>query len=217
MHFEVLVEDKSGKEALDIILPKLISEGDTFKVHSYNGIGHIPKGLNPKGDPKKRILLTRLPVLLSGYGKVFTKYTKDYPATVVVVCDLDDKDLKVFLSDLQKIENACELAPMTRFCIAVEEGESWLLGDIPAIKKAYPSANNSVLASYKNDAICGTWELLADAIYRGGVKALKNKGRIEVGKMKSEWAKFICPNMDAENNKSPSFNYFKSSIRDLAG
>ena len=35
MHFEILVEDQSGKEALDILLPKIIDAQDTFKVRGY--------------------------------------------------------------------------------------------------------------------------------------------------------------------------------------
>ena len=45
MHFEILVEDLSGKKALDILVPKLIDEHHTFIVHPYKGIGRIPKNL----------------------------------------------------------------------------------------------------------------------------------------------------------------------------
>lgn len=46
MHFEILIEDKSGEEALNILLPKMINiEQHTFKIHSYKGIGQIPKNL----------------------------------------------------------------------------------------------------------------------------------------------------------------------------
>lgn len=37
MHFEILVEDQSGKKALDIIVPKIIGDSCTFTVHPYNG------------------------------------------------------------------------------------------------------------------------------------------------------------------------------------
>ena len=43
MHFEILVEDQSGKKALDILIPKLIGREHSFKVHPYKGIGRIPK------------------------------------------------------------------------------------------------------------------------------------------------------------------------------
>ena len=43
MHFEVLVEDQSGKKALDILIPKIIGDQHTFRVIEYRGIG----GLDP--------------------------------------------------------------------------------------------------------------------------------------------------------------------------
>jgi len=49
MHFEILVEDVSGKAALEILMPQIVGEGNSYRIHSYRGIGHIPKGLK---DPK---------------------------------------------------------------------------------------------------------------------------------------------------------------------
>ena len=46
MHFEILVEDLSGKKALDILVPKIIGDDHSFRVHPYKGIGRIPKNLN---------------------------------------------------------------------------------------------------------------------------------------------------------------------------
>ena len=69
MHFEILVEDISGKTALDILVPKIISNKDTFQIHFYKGIGQIPGDLKSSSDPQKRILLDQLPRLIRGYGK----------------------------------------------------------------------------------------------------------------------------------------------------
>lgn len=145
MHFEILVEDRSGKKALDILIPKIIGDNHTFNVHSYKGVGRIPKNLGVKGDASKRILLDQLPRLLRGYGTTFASYPQGYPAAVILVCDLDDKCLKVFRQELFNILDTCNPKPETRFCIAVEEGEAWFLGDIPAIKAAYPKAKDAVL------------------------------------------------------------------------
>ena len=76
-----------------------------------------------------------------------------------------------------------------------------------------PKAVN--LIGYQNDSICDTWELLADAIYPGGSKKLKEEGWQAVGKKKLEWAERITPNMDINNNKSPSFCYFRDKLRKL--
>ena len=217
MHFEVLVEDQSGKHALGILIPKIIGEQHTFRVIEYRGIGHIPKNLKSSTDASKRILLDQLIRLLRGYGRTFASYPENYPAAVIVVCDLDDKCLKVFRQELFTVLNACNPRPETRFCIAIEEGEAWLLGDIPAIKTAYPNARDNVLNGYTNDAICGTWELLADAISQGGATGLERKGWRAVGREKSIWAANIAPNMDVKNNKSPSFCYFRQKIQELMG
>ena len=61
---------------------------------------------------------------------------------------------------------ACDPQPETRFCIAIEEGEAWLLGDYQAVEAAYPSVDWNVLRGYRNDEICGTWERLARRIPR---------------------------------------------------
>ena len=176
MHFEIVVEDQSGKTMLDLLIPKIIGDQHTFKVYPYKGIGKIPKNLISSTDVRKRILLDQLPRLLRGYGKTFASYPPDYLVAVIVVCDLDDKCLKAFRQELFAILNACDPKPETRFCIAIEEGEAWLLGDILAIKEAYPNARDNVLRSYENDSICGTWELLADAVFSGGANELKKEG-----------------------------------------
>jgi hypothetical protein len=217
MHFEILVEDQSGKAALEILVPKIIGNSHTFYVHSYKTIGHIPKGLSAKSDANKRILLDQLPRLLRGYGQTHANYPKNSPAAVILVCDLDDKCLKSFRQELDAILNACNPQPKTCFCIAIEEGESWFLGDIPAVKLAYPKAKDAVLNEYQSDSICGTWELLADAVYPGGRPALAAKGGQAVGEEKSKWATTITQHMDIANNASPSFIRFRDKLLELAG
>lgn len=100
------------------------------------------------------------------------------------------------------------------FCIAVEEMEAWLLGDREALFKAYPEARENKYKEYSQDSICGTWECLADIVYKGGIKKFKKECPTyrEVGKYKSEWAEKIGSYMRIDNNESPSFNYF---IREL--
>lgn len=215
MHFEILVEDLSGKKALENLVPKIIGAGpaNTFKLISYRGAGRIPKGRGSGKDANKRILLKRLPRILEGYGKSFAN---DYQLAVIIVCDLDKKNCKEFLQSLLLMLNECDPKPETKFCIAIEEGEAWLLGDTSAIKTAYPDARDAVLRKYTNDSIRGTWELLADAVYAGGSNKLKAKGRQAVGAAKSQWAERISPHMDVENNKSPSFIHFREKLRELA-
>jgi len=215
MHFEILVEDASGKIALESILEKIIGpngQGHTYKIISYKGIGRIPKDLRGTTDPQKRILLDRLPKLLKGYGKSL----QNFPAAVVVVVDLDNKDCLVFKQELVDILRNCTPQPTTLFRIAIEEGEAWLLGDRNAVKSAYPRVKEQVLNTYVQDSICGTWEKLADAVYPGGSQKLKKLGWPYTGQAKCEWAKNIAPHLDVETNRSRSFQVFRDGIRNLA-
>jgi hypothetical protein len=216
MHFEILVEDQSGKKALDILVPKIIGEAHTFVVHPYKGIGRIPRNMRDARDAGKRILMDNLPKLLKGYGKTQAG-RRNFPEVVILVCDLDDKCLKTFRAELNEILNACNPKPETRFCIAIEEGEAWFLGDLHAVKAAYPKAKDTVLNSYVNDSICGTWEKLADAVYPGGSSSLSGKGGQAIGAEKSAWSEKITPHMDVTCNASPSFNYFRGKIHEFAG
>ncbi len=67
-----------------------------------------------------------------------------------------------------------------------------------------------ILQTYQQDSICGTWEKLADVIYKGGIKQMRKdcSSYAEIGKIKCEWAEKIGQYMVLENNKSPSFKYF---------
>jgi hypothetical protein len=216
MHVEFLVEDVSGKTALEILIPKIIDQSThSFRVVSYKGIGRIPGGMSSNLNASKRILLDQLPRILQGYGKTFLGSGPTYEAAVVIICDLDDKDLKSFISELNDLLAKCDPAPRAIFCVAIEEGEAWFLGDYQALKMAYPHAKADVLSGYTNDAICGTWETLANAVHAGGVAAIKAIGWPESGRLKSEWASKIAPHMDVDINLSPSFQYFRDSLREL--
>lgn len=216
MHFEILVEDKSGKAALDSLVPRIVGEDHTYRVHAYKGIGRLPKNMKDAKEASRRILLDNLPKLLKGYGRTFTGYQSDYHATVIVVCDLDDRSLETFKDELNQILQKCNPRPETRFCLAVEEGEAWLLGDLGAVITAYPRAKRNVLEAYVNDSICGTWEKLADAIFPGGSQALGGLGWQAIGAEKTKWAESIAPLIDLDGNASPSFAYFLNKLRQLA-
>ena len=212
MHIEVLVEDSSGAKLVDTLLPSLIGpQGDpnTWRTHAYKGIGRIPAGLSAKADPAKRALLDRLPRLLSGYGK-----TQGIDA-VVVVLDSDRRESVAFLAELNAVLIRCQPAPNTLFGLAIEEMEAWLLGDRTALFAAYPRAKKEVLARYEQDSVCGTWELLADAVYPGGSQAIKKAGWPLPGRIKHEWAVNIGPHMDTALNASPSFCRFRDGLLKL--
>jgi hypothetical protein len=214
MHYEILVEDQSGKIALEHLLPLMIPEGSTFKIHPYRGIGQLPRNLHRKPDPSKRALMNNLPRLLRGYGNAFAAYPADYSACLIIVCDLDNRIFSDFLGELLGILEKCNPQPNARFCLCIEEGEAWLLGHKEAVRTAYPSAKVAILESYSYDSICGTWECLANVVYPGGAEELKKKGKPEVGRNKAIWAREIAPLIDIDENKSPSFQYFVQTVRE---
>ena len=215
MHFEVLVEDRSGRVAIDVILEKILgTNGRThsWALHHYKGIGRIPKDLHAEPDREKRLLLNCLPGLLRAYGRSLPPGQ----ACVVVVVDLDDRDCMAFKRELVDVLKACAPVPRTLFRIAIEESEAWLLGDGRAVRAAYPAAKRSVLNGYRQDSICGTWEVLADAVHRGGSARLRQEGYPEAGRAKCEWARRIAPHVDVDRNQSKSFQVFRDGVRRLA-
>ena len=212
MHIEVLVEDSSGARLIETLLPAVIGpfgQPHSWRVHPYRGIGRLPKGLTTKADPAKRALLDQLPRLLVGYGR-----TPGIDA-VVVVLDSDRRNCKSFLKELNALLSKCRPAPNALFRLAIEEMEAWFFGDRKALLAAYPRARKDVLDRYQQDSVCGTWEVLADAIYPGGSSAVSKIGWPLPGQIKHEWVAHIGPRMDVERNQSTSFCKFRDGLRRL--
>ncbi|MGC8475798.1 MAG: hypothetical protein ACP5NP_05540 [Acetobacteraceae bacterium] len=214
MHIEILVEDSSGRCLLDHLLPKLIGPHGaphTWRLHDYRGIGRIPPGLRGGGNPAHRILLDQLPRILRGYAR-----TPGIDA-IVVVLDTDDRDCTTFLAELRGLAEACGTAPRTLFRLAIEEIEAWYLGDRDALAAAFPRARMGPLETYRQDSVCGTWELIADAVHPGGSAAVRRAGWPLPGQLKHDWADRIGPLLDPERNLSPSFGKLCDGLRRLTG
>lgn len=212
MHFQFLVEDRSSTELINILMDKIVSTNPnvTFNCKGFRGIG----GFTPKNtvkETKTGKLLNDLATYLRG----FNRSLQGIPAAIIVVLDNDDRDAKTFREELENVARQNMILVDHVFCVAVEEVEAWLLGDQDALMTAYPSAKAQVLRGYIQDSICGTWEVLADVVYPGGITKIK-KDRLsymEIGKLKAEWAKNIGIHMSLQGNASPSFNYFIQEIR----
>ena len=216
MHFEVLIEDRSGSIALDFVLEEILGKNGhahSWRLHPYQGIGRIPKNLQAVPNPRKRFLLNHLPRLLRGYGRSLQLGCD----SVLVVVDLDTQNCVTFKQELLGVLKACSPRPTTLFRIAIEECEAWLLGDPAAVKAAYPNVKDPVLNGYTQDSICGTWEVLADAVHPGGSAQLKNAGYRSAGTAKCQWARKIAPHMDVDRNRSRSFQVFRDGVKRLAG
>ncbi len=212
MHFEVLVEDESGGIAVDILLAKMLGPNNashSWRMHPYRGLGRLPKRLGAGEDASRRVLLSRLPNLLRGYGRSLDPAQ----SCVVVVADSDRRDCVAFKRELLDVLSQCDPKPRTLFRIAVEGSEAWLLGDRDAVLAAYPNARRAPLDGYAQDSVCGTWEVLAAAVSR---RARQSLSWPQPGVAKCQWAAAIAPHMDVDRNASPSCRAFRDGIRLLA-
>ncbi|WP_407383121.1 DUF4276 family protein [Ruminococcus sp.] len=212
MHFHLLLEDESGKRLVQIIMEKLkVQNPDfTYQCNGFHGIGgYVKRG---KADEMKT---GKLLDDLGKFLKVLNKKYQDYPSAVFIVLDNDRHDPELFLTELNDYVKEYQLSIDYVFCLAIEEMEAWLLGDKEALATAYPSFNGQVYKQYQQDSICGTWEMLANVVYKGGASKLKKSSAsyYDIGALKIEWAENIGQYMDIDNNESPSFNSFISEIK----
>lgn len=217
IYIEFLVEDESGKRLIEEIMKKYKGTRDNFiyRINGFKGIGRIPKKINKMHTIKSHRLLSDLPIYLKGINSSLSKISCQ--KAIFVVLDNDDEDYNMLKNQLVDLYNTLNLEVQVYFCIAIEEIEAWLLGDREALFKAYPNAKRQIVQSYMQDSICGTWEILANAVYNGGVTRMK-KGATsyyEIGKEKCRWAETIGIHMDIRKNQSPSFNYFISKLDQL--
>lgn len=211
MHYQFLVEDRSAEALIDTVMLKIKSNNEsvTYGCRSFRGIGGFTKR-NTVKETRTGKLLNDLATYLRG----FDKSLQHYPTVIVVVLDNDDRDTVSFQEQLKEVAGINHITVDHIFCIAVEKIEAWLLGDEAALLAAYPQAKLPVLHSYVQDSICGTWELLADAIYPGGHQKMIKDALLytEIGKMKFEWAHNIGMQLNLAGNRSPSFRYFIEEI-----
>lgn len=203
MHIEFLVEEPSAEAALCNLVPKILGQDLSFKVHSYQG----------KPDLLKKLLLR-----LRGYK---TWMPEDW--RIVVLIDADDEDCRVLKDHLEGIAQDAQLITKSRRTIgsyfqvlnrlAIEELEAWFFGDIDAVRSSYPRIplNLGKKAKYRNpDAIRGgTWEALE--------REFKKAGYFSSGMSKISVAREVSFYMEPERNQSMSFQVFRRGLLDLVG
>ena len=190
MHIEFLVEEASTEIALKEIVPKIIGNVHTFKIHNFQN---------------KDRLLKRLPERMKAYANFIHD---DWRIVVLVDEDRSDcQELKKKLCHASSVVTQ-KKGNIVLHRIVVEELESWFIGDVAAIRAEYEKipVSLSQQAKFRNpDAIKGgTWEELD--------KILKKYG-YETGLQKMDFAQKVSPHMDVENNQSRSFQVFRDGLR----
>ena len=213
MHFEILVEGQTELTTLSILLPKIVGDYNgphTWKIHKHQGVGKLPDDFDSPPKVTDRSLLHNFPSKLKAYSKSMSDNEM-----VVLLLDLDEVEdcieyKKKILSALER----CDIQPNLLVRFAIEELESWFLGDIEALKLSFTNPKLNLFRDYQQDSICGTWELLADIVYEGGYAELQQFGKRSrrILEEKRIWASKIAPNMNIDNNISQSFNCFKEGL-----
>lgn len=173
-----LLEEPSAKEALDRLLPRILPADVSFRCIPHEG----------KQDLEKSI-----PVKLRCWT---------VPDTWFVV--IRDKDQDDCAGLKQKLQTLCDDngRPETLVRIAVHELESWFLGDLAAVAKAYNSPN---LGKRQNGKKYRNPDALANA-----QEELK---KLVKGYQKMAGARAIAPHLSLEHNTSTSFQQLLSGLR----
>jgi hypothetical protein len=204
MRIHYLVEGRSEEVLLKAWLKRALPAHD-HRVYPHEGKGHLPADLMAHPDPRRRGLLDQLPAKLRAYGKSHDPALE----RAMVLVDADREDCRALKRDLIAVLAACEPRPVVCFRIAVEETEAFYLGDVRAIKAAFPNFHRRPFELYEQDSICGTWEVFRDVV------GWRHEAKVE-------WARRMGPHMSTDTrgpnvNQSPSFLAFYRAARALAG
>lgn len=178
-----LLEEPSIKNVLEAILPELIPDHLTYICIAHQG---------------KQDLAKSIPIKIKAF--------KFNPATkFVIVHDQDSHDCQKLKAELlERCYQAGKPDAMIR--IICRELESWFLGDLLAVEKAYQLKKNS-LSSRQTQKKFRNPDLL-------------NNAKQELRKLLEVYypgthSKIIAPYLSLSTNKSPSFQIFCAGIGEI--
>ena len=175
----LLTEEQSMGECLKVVLPQLwpdSREGLDWQVLSFRG----------KSDLKKSI------------PQKMREWNYGNPHFII----LQDNDNGNCVAIKQKLYNiAYPYGKAFHVRIVCQELESWLLGDLEAIRRAYPQVKIQAKAQFRNPDQLGN--------------ASQELGRLINIQAKVQRAKSISQHFDLAQNKSESFNVFIKTLKQL--
>ena len=198
-HLELLVEERSMKAFLEVLLPRLLPAECTFHILEFEG---------------KRDLIKKLPSRLQGYKWLPPNWR------LVVMVDQDSEDCRKLKAQLEETAYNSGLITRTQAgsslwqvvnLIVIEELEAWYFGDWKAVCTAYSKVNPNIpkKAGYRNpDGIQGTWESFERILQRHGYF----KPRLN----KTEAARAVAAHFDPDRNSSRSFTVFRDAVSEAA-
>lgn len=175
----LLAEEQSMAECLKVIIPQLwpgSTRGVDWFVLSFQG----------KSDLKKSI-----PKTMRGWN-----YGNPH---FIILQDKDSGDCVAIKEELYSISHPYGKSFHVR--IVCQELESWLLGDLEAIRQAYPQKKIQNKAKFRNPDNLGN--------------ASQELGRLINTKAKVQRATKISQHFDLTENKSKSFNVFIRTLKQL--
>ncbi len=187
---------------LESLLPRLINGRARQKIINHGS---------------KSQLLKNMPERLQGYRNM----ARDMDLGILVLVDRDVGDCVELKKKLERMAEENRLstksnpAPDGLFLVVnrvvVEELEAWFLGDVSAIRAAYPRIPETLAKKQgfrDPDGIKGgTWE----AMHREMKKAGYCNGHFP----KLDVARSIAPHMDPDINNSTSFRIFRRGVEAL--
>ena len=187
---EILVEERSVAEVLNIILPKVLPDGWVLNVNCF-----------VRSHEGKQDLQQSIP------RKIRVASKKDITTGFIILQDQDSNDCRKLKSQLVKLcEDAQQGNRSVPFKVRIvcHELEAWYLGDMDAIEQVFPrfhAANYRGKKTFRHPDEC-------------------NNPKQELKKIVGDYAQIatareIAPHLDIEGNKSPSFRCFISGLRSM--
>lgn len=157
MTIHVFVE---GPSEVALIEPwsKRLLRGCPVKVHPHEGKGKLPDDISATPNPRHRGLLDQLPAKLRAFASDIHIHG------IVVLVDADDNDCAALRTAIERAAQTCSPSLRVVARIAIEETEAFYLGDLGALKRAFPDADMDRARNYRPDSICNTWELLGEIV-----------------------------------------------------
>jgi Domain of unknown function (DUF4276) len=179
----LLLEEPSMKTVLEVILPKLIPENIIYICIAHEGKQDLAKSI-----PRK-----------------IRAFSFNPDIKFIIVHDQDSHDCKQLKADLLQLCQQ-EGKPETMIRIICHELESWFLGDLVAIEKAYGLKPQSLSKKQNQNKFRDPDRL--------------NSAKEELRMLVSEYypgthSRTIAPHLSLDKNTSCSFHIFLDGIRKM--